>query len=180
MHQSASAPSTDAELLARCREGDGAAWEALVRRYERLIFSVALRNGLSRADAADVTQNTFIALLDSVSMLRDDERLSFWLMTVARRNAWRIRRRLERETPWRVYEASDDPVAAWERVAVVQDALNQLEEPCQGLLRALYFDADRPTYSTVASRLGRAVGAIGPMRGRCLGRLRSLLGEEPL
>src|SRR5436305_13408180 len=61
------APPEDAQLLERCRDGDSAAWDALVRRYERLVFSVALRNGLSREDAADVAQTTFLALLRSIS-----------------------------------------------------------------------------------------------------------------
>jgi Sigma-70 region 2 len=60
----------DADLLSRCRAGDDAAWDQLVGKYERLVFSVALRNGLDREDAADVTQTTFIALLDSTDQDR--------------------------------------------------------------------------------------------------------------
>ena len=71
------------ELLAACRTGDQEAWELLVGRYERLVFSVALRNGVTREEAADVTQMTFIALLESVARLRDDQRLASWLMSVA-------------------------------------------------------------------------------------------------
>src|SRR5580658_4394792 len=76
----------DAALVAACREGDQGAWELLVRRYERLIFSVALL--------------------------------------------------------------------------------------------ALYFDPAEPSYAQVARRLGRSAGGIGPMRARCLQRLRALLGED--
>src|ERR671932_568221 len=72
----------DRDLLDRCQDGDAHAWEMLVARYERLIFSVALRNGLTREDAADVTQTTFVALLESMGRLRaDGERVSYWLMT---------------------------------------------------------------------------------------------------
>ena len=90
----------DSDLLHRCHDGDAHAWEALVTRYERLIFSVALRNGLTREDAADVTQTTFVALLESMARLRDDDRVSYWLMTVARRQAWRLRRCRDQESPW--------------------------------------------------------------------------------
>lgn len=48
--------ATDAELLDRCRAGDEQAWDELVTRYERLIYSVALRNGVGSDNAADVTQ----------------------------------------------------------------------------------------------------------------------------
>src|ERR1700677_2093187 len=84
--------AVDAELVAACRTGDQEAWGLLVERYERLVFSVALRNGVSREEAADITQMTFMALLESIGRLRDDERLASWLMSVARRLAWRQRR----------------------------------------------------------------------------------------
>jgi DNA-directed RNA polymerase specialized sigma24 family protein len=88
---------SDTALLARCRTGDGAAWHALVERYERPVFSVARGGGLDVEDAADVTQTTFVALLDAITQLRSDERLASWLLTVARRTAWRVRRRREQE-----------------------------------------------------------------------------------
>src|ERR1700761_9458180 len=88
---------SDAELLAGCRAGDQDAWGLLVERYERLVFSVALRNGVSRDEAADITQMTFIALLESIEKLREEQRVASWLMSVARRLAWRQRRRSDRE-----------------------------------------------------------------------------------
>ena len=93
-----SSPS-DFELLTACRAGDPEAWEVLVERYERLVFSVALRNGVTREEAADITQMTFIALLESIEKLREEQRVASWLMSVARRLAWRQRRRSDRETP---------------------------------------------------------------------------------
>jgi RNA polymerase sigma factor (sigma-70 family) len=171
--------ATDAELVAACRQGDQAAWELLVRRYERLIFSVALRNGVTRDEAADITQMTFVALLESLGRLREDERLASWLMSVARRLAWRQRRRSERERGF-VPDVGgmDDLIAAWERVAVVQEGLQRLGSRCRDLLLALYFDPAEPSYAEVARRLGRSAGGIGPMRARCLRRLRALLGED--
>ena len=176
-HTDAAVP--DSDLLHRCHDGDAHAWEALVTRYERLIFSVALRNGLTREDAADVTQTTFVALLESMARLRDDERVSYWLMTVARRQAWRLRRRRDQEFPWcddvpqRV-----DPIGDWERIADVYAALQRLGQPCRDLLHALYFDPATPSYAVIAERLGRAIGGLGPMRARCLQRMRTLLGED--
>ena len=67
--------AADAELVVACRAGDQEAWGLLVGRYERLVFSVALRNGVTRDEAADITQMTFIALLESIGRLRDGERL---------------------------------------------------------------------------------------------------------
>ncbi len=171
------APS-DLELLDACRAGDQNAWDLLVARYERLVFSVALRNGVTREEAADVTQMTFIALLESITRLRDEQRLASWLMSVARRLAWRQRRRSERERPLEQVSSAEDPIAAWERVAVVQQGLQRLGGACRDLLLALYFDPAAPSYAEVAERLGRPIGGIGPMRARCLQHLRTLLGED--
>ena len=170
---------SDLELLNACRAGDQDAWGLLVERYERLVFSVALRNGVTREEAADITQMTFIALLESIGRLREDQRVASWLMSVARRLAWRQRRRSEREG--RLIEQMDqpeDPLTAWERVAVIHEGLQQLGQACRDLLIALYFDPSAPSYAMVAERLGRSIGGIGPMRARCLQRLRALLGED--
>ena len=168
--------ASDGVLLARCRTGDDAAWHELVERYQRLVFSVALRDGLDAEDAADVTQTTFVALLDSITQLRSDERLASWLVTVARRTAWRTRRRRERE----IGVAEPPPVADerdWEQVAALHEGLARLGGPCRDLLAALYFDPTEPSYQEIAHRLGRAIGSIGPMRARCLQRLRALIED---
>ena len=66
------APPTDHQLLGRCLAGDEQAWEEIVGRYERLVFSVALKNGLSREDAADVTQLTFVDVVEASSASDED------------------------------------------------------------------------------------------------------------
>jgi len=173
------APPTDAELLSRCRAHDAAAWDLLVERYERLIYAVALRNGVSAEDAADITQSTFVALIDSLDRIRDEERLASWLMTVARRQAWRVRDRSRQTLTLDTdIETPTDPFADWETLTVLHDALTQLGGTCRELLLALYFDPDEPSYAEIASRFGRAIGGIGPLRGRCLERLRGLIEED--
>lgn len=171
--------SSDYQLLQRCARGDELAWDQLVGRYQRLVFSVALKNGVSREDAADITQLTFMALLDSIEVLRDDGSLPSWLTTVARRQAWRVRRRTqwERQWPTDLTEAGatqDD----YERLAVVHGALARLGTRCRQLLYALFFDPEHPSYAVIADRLKCAVGSIGPQRARCLQRMRSLLEED--
>jgi RNA polymerase sigma factor (sigma-70 family) len=170
---------SDLELLNACRAGDEEAWKLLVERYERLVFSVALRNGVTREEAADITQMTFIALLESIGKLRDERRVASWLMSVARRLAWRQRRRDDRErlgierVSW-----AEDAIDSSERTAVIHEGLQRLGRACRDLLLALYFDPATPSYAAVAERLGRPIGGIGPMRARCLRHLRALLGED--
>jgi len=169
-------------LLARCRLGEGAAWDELIGRYEWLVFGVARRNGLSRDDAADVTQTTFLALLEGLDSVRTEERLASWLMTVSRRQSWAVRNRTSRESP-EAAEIADrddvhDPLERWEELTVLHDALDNLGSPCRDVLLALYFDPAEPSYRDIAERLGYQIGGIGPMRARCLRRLRNDLGEE--
>lgn len=170
---------TDADLLRRCRRRDAEAWNLLVARYERLVYTVALRNGLNAEDAADVTQSAFVALVDSLDRIRDDEKLASWLMTVARRQAWRTRNLSRRTTSLEVAaEATSDPFADWATVAALHDALATLGGTCRELLLALYFDQDAPSYAEIARRFGRSIGGIGPLRGRCLDKLREILRDE--
>ena len=75
-----------------------------------------------------------------------------------------------RELPEERVLQSDTEARLWQHVA-------QLPERCQALLRVIAF-ADRPDYAAVAKSLGMPVGSIGPTRGRCLAKLRSLLDTD--
>src|SRR3712207_9005599 len=76
----------DRDLILDCRNGDVRAWQRLLDRYERLVFSVPRRYGLSREDAADITQLTFTILFQSMDTLPEESTLGAWLTTVARRD----------------------------------------------------------------------------------------------
>jgi RNA polymerase sigma factor (sigma-70 family) len=176
------AGASTVDVLAGCRAGSAEAWDALLDRYERLVFAVATGEGLSIEDAADVTQTTFEALLAQLDRIRDDTQIASWLMTVARRQAWRIRNDRTRQFPDEATTTEDapdpsDPVADHNTSMWVYEGVSELDNPCRSLITALYFDPRTPSYAEVASRLGRPVGSIGPTRARCLERLRKILGE---
>jgi DNA-directed RNA polymerase specialized sigma24 family protein len=65
----------DRDLILDCRNGDLGAWQRLLDRYERLVFSVPRRYGLSREDSADITQLTFTILFQSIDTLSEDSTL---------------------------------------------------------------------------------------------------------
>jgi len=178
---------TDRKLIIACRRGDERAWETLIARHERLVFSIARRQGLSAADAADVMQKVFIILLQSIDRLPDDVNLGGWLTTVTRRHTWRARTRLGRELPGEKEDIAEstillghrasDPIDRWETLQTMHEALNRLGERCRQLLLSLYFDPMEPSYADVAGRLKMPVGSIGPTRARCLTKLKALLEE---
>jgi RNA polymerase sigma-70 factor (ECF subfamily) len=79
------ATSEGAELVRRCRKGDGAAWEEIVQTYSRRIYNLAYRF-TSRADAAeDLTQEVFIRVYRSLDQYNPKQGdLQNWLMRLAR------------------------------------------------------------------------------------------------
>ena len=170
MHQ------TDRDLIRACRSGDARAWERLLDKYERLVFSISLNYGLTTDAAADVTQITFTILLQNLNTLTDEIRLSSWLTTVARRHTWRLLARNRRETvnpdeDLAGNKAFGEIVDNRERCELAEwlnQGLSLLDERCRPLLLALYFDAEQPSYADVADRLKMPIGSIGPTRARCL------------
>jgi len=173
---------SDPELIDACLHGKQAAWNALIDRYARLIYSVPRRYGLNEADADDVFQAVCVSLYRSLDKLKDQQRLSAWLLTTAHRESWRVGKRAG-EYPEldkiidNVAAPEDDQVAAWERQHAVQQALKQLGGPCEKLLRALFMDSDQPDYQTIAARLGMKVGSIGPTRARCFAKLERIIAK---
>jgi RNA polymerase sigma factor (sigma-70 family) len=181
---------SDRDLIRRCRQGSAGAWHQVLNRYERLVYSIALRYGLSRDDAADVAQTTFTILLQSIDTLPDDSRLGPWLATVARRHTWRFMKRNQRETASEHLEDVDiaesvillgksaaDSIEHWELSDWLDAGLSQISERCRKLLLALYFQPEQSSYAEVAEQMGMPLGSIGPTRARCLKRLKQVLGE---
>jgi RNA polymerase sigma factor (sigma-70 family) len=170
----------DRSLVRACAAGDAEAWSRIVDRYERLVYAIPLREGLTHHEAADVAQETFAALMTSLGSIRQPERLGSWLMTVARRLTWRerskaARRTLDLETI--DIEAEGDLGAESVNALWVYQAVQSLGEPCRSLVISLFFDPSEPDYAEIAVRLGRPIGSVGPLRARCLDRLRRLLED---
>lgn len=170
------------ELVRRAASGDARAWEALVARYERLVWSVARSHRLDDADAADVFQTTWLRLLEHLDDLRNPDALSGWLATTARNECLRTLRQQSRQIPTeddQMPEQStsaelDAQLLADERDAALWRAFATLAPRCQALLRMLACDPP-PTYEDISAALDMPVGSIGPTRGRCLQSLRRAL-----
>lgn len=178
---------TVTELLAAAGSGEQAAWDGLVERFGRLVWSVVRGFRLDAASAADVSQTVWLRLVENVSRIRDPERLASWLATTARNESIRAKRKLDRSVPTMFeFDVVDDTVAPLdermirdEGIARVAAAFNDLAPQCQDLLRLL--TADPPLdYETIATIVERPIGSIGPTRARCLERLRRLLEVHEL
>lgn len=167
------------ELIQDASEGDEFAWSALVDRFEGLVWATARAHRLSQADAADVTQTTWLRLVEHLDRIEHPDRLGAWLATTARRECLRHiglrRRELQIEDDSFFEASSEEPVEARMIVRERDDALRQafagIDERCQALLRLLSAP-DPPSYEEIGAALGMPIGAIGPTRARCLDKLR--------
>jgi RNA polymerase sigma-70 factor (ECF subfamily) len=74
---------SDEELMLSCRDGDGAAFETLYRRYEKPIFSFIFRMVLSAADAEDLCQETFLKVIRAKKKYRKTAKFKTWLFNIA-------------------------------------------------------------------------------------------------
>jgi RNA polymerase sigma factor (sigma-70 family) len=178
-----------ATLLGRASDGDQWAWNAIVARFERLVWATARAHRLATSDAADVCQTTWLRLVENLDRIRDPDRLGAWLVTTARRECLRMIRLRGRELATDETAPFDRPeddlvseqVMTRERDNALLRALAALDERCRMLL-TLLSAIDPPSYDQIGSALGMPVGAIGPTRARCLDKLRrqpALRGLEP-
>src|SRR5437764_6739099 len=96
-HLGEQSPASDAYLVAQCLNGNEQAWDALIKKYKRLVYSIPMRYGASSADAADILQSVYMELFCELSKLRRTESLKSWLMVVTARKCfqWYREKRLE-------------------------------------------------------------------------------------
>lgn len=177
--------TTDTALLVqRAANGDRQAWERLVDRYARLIWSITVEFKLTESDAADVAQATWLRLLERIDRIEYPDRLGSWLAATARNEC--LRSLTTHKRPVRAQDkeealfgmATSGPIGerllAGERDQAVRDTLSRLPRRWQRLLELLM--ADPPaSYAEISDELGLPLGTIGPTRGRALARLRELL-----
>jgi len=88
------AATTDAELAARAAAGDAAAFEAIMRRHNRLLFRTARSMLHSDAEAEDALQEAYLRAWRALAGFRADAKLSTWLVRIVANEALgRLRRR---------------------------------------------------------------------------------------
>lgn len=179
---------TNTALVERLRGGDRLAWNQLLERYERLIYAVPRRCGLSAEDAADVFQDVLHAFLKGLPRIRDAEALPAWFLNTAFRFTMRRRRanqRMVRPATTSFWDHLPDPapdpvevLSTVETAAEVYEAVARLQAPCRRFLSALFLEDPGATYRQVAERLRMPVGSLGPTRKRCLNQLLVLLEKR--
>jgi RNA polymerase sigma-70 factor (ECF subfamily) len=99
----------DRELVGRAKQGDYAAFEALVAAYERRIYMLGMRIAGQAHDADEVVQQTFLSVIEHLAEFREDAKFSTWLMRIATNHALLLlRRKARRNEHSLVDDRSDD------------------------------------------------------------------------
>lgn len=89
---------TDQEVVALARRGKDRAYRELIRRYERPVFSLVFRMVRNREQAEDLTQETFIKVLNAIESYRPEFKFSSWVFKIANNAAIDHLRRRELDT----------------------------------------------------------------------------------
>jgi RNA polymerase sigma-70 factor (ECF subfamily) len=132
----------DALWVSRCLQGDTSAFEVLVRRYQRVVHSVAYRLTGCQEDAQDVAQNAFLRAYERLDSYDPERKFFSWMYRIAVNESLNYRRTqkphdpIERALP---IPAADDPVARLEQTERIQSALMSLSPEYRELIVLKYF-----------------------------------------
>ena len=179
----------DAELVKLCRNGDQSAWDQLVNRYQRLIYAIPRRAGLSDEQAADVFQEVFLTLLQKIDEIEQPDRIRSWIVTTAKFKTWAVVRsgkglyspETEEEMEAEMADLrdtsplADDMLIELEEQHLIRAAMLELEERCQKILSMIYLRDPAASYAEVAAAIDVGETSISPLRSRCLKKLEKLL-----
>ncbi|HYN87551.1 MAG TPA: sigma-70 family RNA polymerase sigma factor [Ardenticatenaceae bacterium] len=168
---------SDAGLLRACVEGDQGAWNELVDRYGRLVYSIPRRYGFSVQAAEAVFQGVFAALLAQLERLPEPVHLPTWLIETAHRECVQRLPAGWSRPEWahgaREAAPPHEVARRWERQQALRHALRQIDPHCQELLMSLLSGGETP--GPQESRRELAPPISGWPRARCFERLEAVL-----
>jgi len=169
----------DRRLLTRAQGGDISAFEELVARHEEKVYGLALRMTRSEADAAEITQDTFLSAYQHLAEFRGEAAFGSWVHRIAANNAlMRLRRQrvldvdnedlagpefTERgslaespETDWT--RRADDKILDEELGRAIQEATDALPEGYREVF--LLKDVEGLSYEEISEMVGISVPAV--------------------
>jgi RNA polymerase sigma factor (sigma-70 family) len=168
----------DAQLVARCRAGDEAAWNELVERFSRYVYAIAVQAfRLGSHDAEDVFQEVFARVYEHLERLRDDEAIRPWIAQLTRRLCIDRLRAGGREGPVDPDDLElaevDETLSRIEEAMTVHAGLDAVGDACREILDR-FFCRDE-SYRAIGEALDLPPGTIASRISRCLAKLRSQL-----
>lgn len=196
--------TVEAELLARCCQGDAAAWDELFDRHYQSAarFLFQLGHDFAHEDVEEICQEVFLTVIKSLHTFQGNSQFQTWLFRIAANKARDYRQRQQAaKRGGGVVTLSlnnDDPETGFtldppsslpgpdvsllnaENISLVGRALERLGEPCQEIIELRYF-ADL-SYEEIAVSLELNPKTVSSRLSKCLDKLeavtRRLLAEE--
>lgn len=187
---------SEAELLARCRRGDAAAWDELFDRHYAAAgrFVLQLAPDFSREDTEEICQEVFLAVIRNIDSFHGDSQFQTWLFRIAVNKARDYRERrdaakrgggraplsLQAEDPESgltldppaEIPGPDDQLISAEQMRLLRDALDQLGDPCREVIELRYFGD--LSYEELGRALKLNVKTVSSRLSKCLDRLETL------
>jgi len=170
---------SDGELVARCRDEGGDAWNLLVERFSRYVYAICTQGfDLDRSDAEDVFQEVFEKVYTRLDRLRDADAVRPWIAQLTRRACIDRFRAQGREQPAETLEPEgvDDLLTMLDDALDVRRALEGLAENCREILDRFF--AQDESYRTIGEALELPAGTIASRISRCLERLKAAMEER--
>src|SRR5688572_12238607 len=196
----------EAELIARCRQGESSAWDELFdRHYDaagRFVFQ--LGSDFTREDVEEICQETFLSVIRSFDSFDGRSQFQTWLFRIAANKArdFRERQRAAKRGGGQVplsldaqdagtglsidppsnAPGPDDVLLGGERMLLLREALDRLGDPCREVIELRYF-ADL-TYEEIGASLHLNIKTVSSRLSKCLDRLEEIArqmfsGEKP-
>jgi RNA polymerase sigma-70 factor (ECF subfamily) len=160
----------DSELIRSYQNGDAEAFETLVRKYQRPLFTFLLRLAGNRQNAEDLFQDTFVRVLRALPNYKEDGCFSGWLFGIANNLAvdWLHRREVQRErfvdddealgSAVDYQSSTDATLERAELARLIENALQQLsEKQRQVFLLRQHSDL---SFKEIAAQLGEPLNTV--------------------
>jgi RNA polymerase sigma-70 factor (ECF subfamily) len=189
----------EAELIARCRRGEPEAWDELFSQHyapaARFIFQ--LSHEFTREDADEICQEAFLSVIRNLDSFKGGSQFQTWLFRIASNKARDFREKQQAakrgggqspislqaenpETGLTLDPASaapgpDDVLLTAENVALVHEALEQLDAPCREIVELRYFGD--LSYEEIGSALKLNPKTVSSRLSRCLDRFEVVVKE---
>ena len=178
----------DDKLLRRAQKGDEAAFEELVRLYEKTVYAVCWRICRKEEDAMDAAQESFLAAWRGLKDFRGEAAFSTWLTRLATNASLDLLRKKKRQKeeisvegaeeeglqlPCQEADGPQEHMERQERVACVQQALLLLTQEHREVL--VLREMRQLSYEEIAAQLGISVGTVRSRISRGREKLREIL-----
>jgi RNA polymerase sigma-70 factor (ECF subfamily) len=171
----------EADLIARCQQGDERAFGELVDRYKDLVFGVIARSSVGRSQVEDLAQEVFLKIHRGLPYFRGEARLTTWIFRIVlnllsqegqkRRTSREVA--LDPEVPAHQLRAVDRSAGDLELRDRLEKAMTLLPPNYRLLIAGHYLQDVK--YEDLAEALDIPVGTVKTHLHRAKKQLRALL-----